>query len=245
MRDDERRPARGTGGSTKRRRRSPVRGSIRSTSAPGGSPCGSCPVTASVFPSGEKRQRLHEAAAQLVRLAHRPPGGRVEDPDRAALSAGRHEPLVGTHRHRVQGPRRRPRNTPSAAGLRMQHGEQVAARRRGVVELHAGAGEQQRMVEALARERLGAQALGVGGQGGIARVAALRQREQARGDGDRKRRRGAGEQRAQAAIRAPAVLGLALARQRGSRRGTRVRAGSARRRAPVPSRARTASRAPR
>ena len=54
-----------------------------------------------------------------------------------------------------------------------QRGEQIAARLHGVVERYALACEQQREVKVIGGERLGAEALGVGGGLACARLVAL------------------------------------------------------------------------
>ena len=66
-----------------------------------------------------------------------------------------------------------PGSSPSADGSRISTESRLP---RVVVEsssCHAGACQQQRLVEALAVDRLGADALSVGGHGGFARLAAL------------------------------------------------------------------------
>ena len=89
-------------------------------------------------------------------------------------------------------------------------GEQVAAGLRRVVDRDRLAGEQEREVEVLLDERLGAEALGELGRLGVARLAALRQREDAAGDGGREQDGDAGEQDAQAPVRAAGALRLLL-----------------------------------
>ena len=72
------------------------------------------------------------------------------------------------------------------------------------------------MVDALVGERLSAQPLGVGDERGVARLAALGERDRTGDDREHEQRGDAGQQRAQAAVGAPAPLGLGL---RGGARG--------------------------
>ena len=91
-----------------------------------------------------------------------------------------------------------------------QRGEQVAARLHGVAERDALACEQQREVEVIGGERLGAEALRVGGGLAFARLVALVERDDAGDHRQHEQRRDAGEPRPQpplgAAARAPAGL---------------------------------------
>ena len=97
-----------------------------------------------------------------------------------------------------------------------QRRQQVAARRDGVIDLAAGLCEQQAALEPVVDQRLGAEALGVGGPSGVARVVALPEGEQPRHHRGREQHAGAGKQRAQAAdgpqLRAAFAVGLGHAR---------------------------------
>ena len=81
------------------------------------------------------------------------------------------------------------------------------------VQLHAGARQQQRPVEPVVRERLGAEPLRVRDQRRVARLPALRDRDDARHDGDGEHRGGTGQQHPQPAVRAPLAAGLELGRR--------------------------------
>ena len=69
---------------------------------------------------------------------------------------------------------------PTAAGAAQEVGEQVAAGLRRVVDRDRLAGEQEREVEVLLDERLGAEALGELGRLRVARLAALDERRRSR-----------------------------------------------------------------
>ena len=99
---------------------------------------------------------------------------------------------------------------PIAAGLLRSVGEQVAAGLRRVVDRDRLAGEQEREVEVLLDERLGAEALDELGRLRVARLAALDDGEDPAGDGGSEQDRDADEQAAQAAVGAPDAFGLLL-----------------------------------
>ena len=215
----------GSGGSTKRRRRSPVRGSIRSTnvSAVGRAAVEQWTASASVRPSGEKARPWTSPSGARVRLAEARAGRGVVDDHGAALVADRHEPVVVAERQRVE----RPAVAAQLAERRRlahEQREQVAARGGRVVELDAGAREQQGLVDPLVGERLGAEPLGVGDERGVARLAALGEGDRAGDDREHEQRRprrpaaraGGGWRAAAARPRPP--------RRRARRRGTRARA---------------------
>ena len=103
-----------------------------------------------------------------------------------------------------------PRSTPSAAGLRSSTESRLPRVAGESSSATACAREQQRLVEALLDERLDAEPLGVGGARRVAGLAALVERHDAGHEREREQRGEAGEQRPQAAVRAPLVLGLVL-----------------------------------
>ena len=88
------------------------------------------------------------------------------------------------------------------------------------MQLDAGAREQERLVEVLAAERLGADALSVGGHGGLARLAALGDRDGTRDHRERQQGSDAGQQGPQATVRTPLALAsqLRLGAARGDER---------------------------
>ena len=85
---------------------------------------------------------------------------------------------------------------PIARGCAQKVGEQVAAGLRRVVDRDRLAGEQERTVEVLLDERLGAEALGELGRLRVARLAALDDGEDASREGRGQQDRDPGEQRA-------------------------------------------------
>ena len=99
---------------------------------------------------------------------------------------------------------------PMAAGRRRSVGEQVAAGLRRVVDRDRLAGEQEREVEVLLDERLGAEALDELGRLRVARLAALDDGEDPARDGRDEQDGDADEQTAQAAVGAPDAFGLLL-----------------------------------
>ena len=158
---------------------------------------------------GREVEILDDAVTQPIRLAHRPTAGRVHEGHDARAAAVGHEPPVRAH---GGGPELQPvaRQLAERERVAHQHREQVAPRRGGVVERHTGACQQQRLVEALAVERLGAEALRVGRHGGLARLAALGDGDDTRHHRERQQGSDAGQQDPQAAIRAPLALALQL-----------------------------------
>ena len=157
----------------------------------------------------------HDGAVHLDRTADPPARPRVEAQERPALAAGGEHPPVGAHRQRVE-------RVPAAlhhaerAGRADERRQEMAAGDRSVVELAAGLGEQEAPVEPVVDQRLSAEPLCVGGPQGVARVAALPEREHA-GDGrGHEQHPGGGEQGAQAAVgpqlRPALALGLGDAR---------------------------------
>ena len=88
--------------------------------------------------------------------------------------------------------------------------EQIAPGLRRAVDRDRLAGEQERAVEVILDERLGAEALGELRGLRVARLAALDDGEDPARDGRRQQDRDPGEQDAQAPVRAPDALGLLL-----------------------------------
>ncbi len=179
----------------------------------------------------------HDGAVRPDRTADPPARPRVEAHEGPALAAGGEHPPVGAQRQRVE-------RVPVAlhhadrAGRADERRQEMAAGDRGVVEHAAGLGEQEAPVEPVVDQRLRAEPLGVGGPGGVARVVALPERQQAR---HRPRRRAARRRRraARAGGGWPAAAPGARARtRRRSRRGTRARPRSAHRGVPAPIRVR-------
>ena len=231
----------GNGGNTMRDRRSWVRGSIRSTSAPGGSSGGSWPVTASVLPSGEKVSVCTSPPPLTSPSWYSPSGSAarcVEDRHGAGGVADRQQASVGAGRHRVDlASSGAVRGRRARRGAAKQRREQAGAGGDRVVEGDAGAREPQRLIEALLGEGLGAEALRRRRRWPrCARPGARRSRS------PRRRRRRRAARRPRRAASAGGGWRGAGARPRarsrpGSRRGTRARARSARGRARRPSRA--------
>ena len=150
-----------------------------------------------------------DAVTQPIRLAHRQTAGRVHEGHDARAAAVGHQPAVRAH---GGGPELQPVARQLAERERVAHQrrEQVAPRRGGVVERRTGACQQQRLVEALAVERLGADPLGVGRHGGFARLPALGDRDDTRRGRQGEQGSDSGQQDPQAAIRAPLALALQL-----------------------------------
>ena len=99
---------------------------------------------------------------------------------------------------------------PDRSGAAPECGEQVAAGLRRVVDRDRLAREQEREVEVLLDERLGAEALDELGRLRVARLAALDDGEDPAGDGGYQQDRNPDEQAAQAAVGAPDAFGLLL-----------------------------------
>ena len=97
-----------------------------------------------------------------------------------------------------------------AVGDAQEVGEQVAAGLRRVVDRDRLAGEQEREVEVLLDERLGAEALGELGRLRVARLAALDDGEDPAREGRREQDRDPGEQHAKAPVRAAGPFRLLL-----------------------------------
>jgi hypothetical protein len=115
-----------------------------------------------------------------------------------------------------------------------QHREQIAARGGGVLQPYAGAGEQERLVELLATDRLGTHVLRVRDHGGLACLAALGDRDGTRDHREREHDSDSGQEDPEAAVRTSLALAFALrlgaaggdesALERGSRLVTRRQA---------------------
>ena len=101
---------------------------------------------------------------------------------------------------------------PDRRGAAPKRREQVAAGLRRVVDRDRLAGEQEREVEVLLDERLGAEALDELSRLRVSGFTALDGGEDPAGDGGRQQDRDAGEQRAQAPVGAPDAFGLLLGR---------------------------------
>ena len=227
---DRARPGRRRGGEQRasvRREAEPVTNRLSSVpSTPGG---GRARVQepASEPPTASRDAVAAEPEAlEPVSSTDRPPGtvcgggdplprARVEQAQRAVGVEDGQGPAVRAEVERVQ-PRAAAAQDADRRRAPEQRGEQVAARLRRVVERDALAGEQQRAVEVVVRERLGPEALRGGGRRLGARGAALVERDQ-------RPRSPPGR----AATRRPPARGAGVAgraRPRGGRRrGTRAR----------------------
>ena len=172
--------------------------------------------------AGREAHVLDQPALDRVRRPDRLPRRRVVDDDVADVVADRHQLPVGADRGPVDA-----EDVIDGAEHRrrvLEHGQQAALRGGRLVEVDGRAREQQRLVEAVQVARLDAQPLGVGGERGVARLAALVERDDAGRQREHEQSR-----RGRRAARAAGGSCAARARprprpRRGSRRGTRARA---------------------
>ena len=138
------------------------------------------------------------------------PGVEEEDPV-VEVDHGQRPPVraeIGLPEQRV----RRRVHDPDRFRRPLEGGKQVAARLRRVVDRSRLAGQEEREVEVLLDERLGAEALGELGRLGVTRLAALGHRVDPARDGRDEQERDPCEQRAEAPVRAPSLLRLLLRR---------------------------------
>ena len=154
-------------------------------------------------------QGLDEAVVQRV-AADRLVGLRVVHRHDAALPPGRDEAPVGASGHRVERPAAQARHDADRLGRAHQDREQVAPGRRRVLEAVPGPGQQERLIEPLAGEALGAQELGVRGRAASRASPRWEIATKPATTANINSIRGSGEQRPQPPVAPALVLGLEL-----------------------------------
>src|SRR5262245_47464415 len=135
----------------------------------------------------------------------------IEEEETGAVTADRERPSVAADRDRAQ-EIGIPAHDADRAGDPEEILEQVDAALRRVVDRNRLAAEQEREVEVVLDERPRAEALREPRRFGVARLAALDQREDPACRSGDEQRRDAGQQDAKATVRAPGLPGLLLRR---------------------------------